>query len=314
MRLLSVQACWPCPLSEWSERGNASCWPKSYVYLTWLEPISLLLASWTVLGMAVTLSVLVVYLRHGDTPIVKAAGGLIFYCNMVGFLCAFSSTLLVIGEPTSLKCKLQKPVFGVSFALCLSSVLAKTVRILCSFESPVGKPSEFQRRLYLIIMGVGPFLQCLICVLWVRLDPPEASRVYPAGESHILLECHGDAGLGSSLVNGYLCFLAFCTLACAMRSQALPANFNDAQGIAYAMMIFFVTWLAVTPVLHSSRGRMANVAQGIVILLSAYSSLAALFLFKCYIMLFRPERNTVEWIRKSTYDTHLCLVNEAGRV
>uniref|UniRef100_A0A674J0F8 G-protein coupled receptors family 3 profile domain-containing protein n=1 Tax=Terrapene triunguis TaxID=2587831 RepID=A0A674J0F8_9SAUR len=285
----SIQKCWPCPLSEWSDSGSASCWPKSCVYLSWLETISILLASLAALGMLLTLSVLVVYIRHGDTPIVKTAGGFIFYCNMAGFLCAFSSTLLVIGEPTSLKCKLQKPVFGISFALCLSSVLAKTVRILCSFESPVGRPSKLQMRLYLIIMGVGPFIQCLICMLWVYLDPPDARRVYPEGEPHILLECHGDAGLGSSFVNGYLCFLAFCALACAMKSQSLPANFNDAQGIAYAMMIFFVTWLAVTPVLHSSRGKMANVVLGVVILLSAYSSLAALFLYKCYVILFRPD-------------------------
>ncbi|XP_067396085.1 extracellular calcium-sensing receptor-like [Emydura macquarii macquarii] len=298
----AVEKCWPCPLSEWSENGSASCWPKSYVYLAWSEPISLLLASLTVLGLVLTLSVLILYVRHGNTPIVQAAGGFIFYCNMAGFLCAFSSTLLVIGEPTSLKCKLQKPVFGISFALCLSSVLAKTVRILGSFENPGGKPSKFQMRLYLIIMGVGPFLQCLICVLWVCLDPPEARIVYPEEEPLILLECQGDAGLGSSFVNGYLCFLAFCALACAMKSQALPANFSDAQGIAYAMMIFFVTWLAVTPVLQSSRGRMANVVLGVVILLSAYSSLASLFLFKCYVMLFRPERNTAEWIKKSTYE------------
>lgn len=289
-------------MSEWSENGSTSCWPKNYVYLAWSEPISLLLASLTVLGLVLTISVLILYVRHGNTPIVQAAGGFIFYCNMAGFLCAFSSTLLVIGEPTSLKCKLQKPVFGISFALCLSSVLAKTIRILGSFENPGGKPSKFQMRLYLIIMGVGPFLQCLICVLWVCLDPPEARIVFPEEEPLILLECHGDAGLGSSFVNGYLCFLAFCALACAMKSQALPANFSDAQGIAYAMMIFFVTWLAVTPVLHSSRGRMANVVLGVVILLSAYSSLASLFFFKCYVMLFRPERNTAEWIKKSTYE------------
>ncbi|CAM4544064.1 unnamed protein product [Lepidochelys kempii] len=298
----AIQNCWPCPLSEWSERGSTSCWPKSCVYLSWLEPISISLASLAALGMLLTILVLVVYIRHGDTPIVKTAGGFIFYCNMAGFLCAFSSTLLVIGEPTSLKCKLQKPVFGISFALCLSSVLAKTIQNLCSFESPVGRPSKLQMRLYLIIMGVGPFIQCLICMLWVYLDPPDARRVYPAGEPRILLECHRDAGLGSSFVNGYLCFLAFCALACAMKSQSLPANFNDAQGIAYAMMIFFVTWLAVTPVLHSSRSKMVNVVLGVVILLSAYSSLAALFLYKCYVILFRPERNTVEWIKRSTYE------------
>nr|XP_033797188.1 extracellular calcium-sensing receptor-like [Geotrypetes seraphini] len=304
--------CWLCPQDQWSDPGSSSCWPKSSVYQFWPDYVSVALGILSALGMGLTLFVLAVYVKHQDTPIVKTAGGL-FYFNMAGLFCSFASVAFILGEPQNWKCKLRKPIFYISFAVCLSCMLAKTIRILCAFSSPLGKPSKLQTHLYLIIVALGPSIQFLICALWVSIDPPEMNVVYPKAKPYIILECFKETGLGASFAMGYLCFLAFCLLACTMRSQSLPSNFNEAQGVSFATIIFFVTWLSVFPVLHSSNHYTPrSIILALVILSSAHSFLVFLFFHNCYIILFKPECNTVEWIKKSTYEYCQKISREAN--
>ncbi|KAG6940718.1 taste 1 receptor member 2, partial [Chelydra serpentina] len=159
----ALESCWSCPQDEWSHGGQASCWKKAVVYLFWSEPTSIMLIMLTLVGMALTVSVTALYVKHIDTPIGKAAGGPIFYCHMASLLGSFASVFLFVGEPTGWKCRLRRPAFGVSFALCLASILAKCVRILAAFAAPAGRPTKLQTSLYLIVLGVLPALQCIIC-------------------------------------------------------------------------------------------------------------------------------------------------------
>ncbi|XP_029466479.1 G-protein coupled receptor family C group 6 member A-like [Rhinatrema bivittatum] len=294
--------CWSCPQDEWSHQGQQSCWRKSTVYLSWSDPVSMLLMVLALSGMALTISVLALYVKHKDTPIVKLAGGPVFYCNMASLLCSFASLFLFIGEPRTWKCKLRMPVFGVSFALCLASILAKSAWVLCAFASPLGKPTKLQTVLCRIILGAGPALQCAICCFWLFLDPPRVQRSYPTNQTYLILQCHNELSTGFSFLLGYLCFLVFICLLAAVKGHSLPNLFTDSQGISLAMMTFYAVWLSVMPVLRSRKEKFAERVPMISILLSSFSCLLFLFARRCYIILFRSNCNTTEWIKKSTYE------------
>ncbi|CAM4639191.1 unnamed protein product [Caretta caretta] len=297
----ALESCWSCPQDEWSHGGQASCWKKAVVYLFWSEPTSVVLIMLTLVGMALTVSVTALYVKHIDTPIGKAAGGPIFYCHMASLLGSFASVFLFVGEPTGWKCKLRWPAFGVSFTLCLASILAKCVRILAAFATPVGRPTKLQRSLYLIVLGILPTLQCIICFLWLLLDSPGVRHSYPRKADYLVIECFNETGIGFSFSMGYLCALAFCCLTAAIKTHSLPKIFSDSQGISLMMVTFFAVWLSVMPALESGKEQMVDMVAVVSILLSSYSGLAFLFFQRCYVMLFRPHRNTTEWIKKTTY-------------
>ncbi|XP_030060926.1 extracellular calcium-sensing receptor [Microcaecilia unicolor] len=298
----AFEKCWSCPQDEWSETGQEFCSKKNIVYLLWSDPISLILIALAVSGLMLTISVLALYVKHKGSPIVKAAGGPIFYCTMVSLLCSFVSVLLFFGAPTAWKCKIRMPAFGVSFAFCLASVLAKSIWGLCAFTSQVGKPTKLQTLLYQVILGAGPVLQCVICCGWLFFEPPGVQNFYPTNQTYLILKCFNETKTGFSFLFGYLCFLAFACLLTAIRGYSLPKYFSDSQGICFAMMTIFAVWLSVMPVLDSGCGTYIEPLFVMLILVSSFSCLVFLFAQRCYIILFRPNRNTTEWIKKSTYE------------
>nr|XP_032649669.1 G-protein coupled receptor family C group 6 member A-like [Chelonoidis abingdonii] len=158
----------------------------------------------TLVGMALTASVVALHAKHIDTPIGKAAGGPIFYCHLASLLGSFANVFLFVGEPTGWKCKLCQLAFGVSFTLCLASILAKCIQILAAFATLMGRPTKLQTSLYLIVLGVLPALQCII-FLWLLLDPPGVRRSYPRKADYLIIECFSKTGIGFSFSTGYLC-------------------------------------------------------------------------------------------------------------
>ncbi|MGH0130093.1 UNVERIFIED_CONTAM: hypothetical protein FKN15_040934 [Acipenser sinensis] len=263
-------------------------------------------------GAAMTVGLFTVYLRHWDTPIVKTAGGFIFYCSAGGLLSSFLSTFLYIGRPTEWKCRARLPLFALSFCLFFTSILAKTARILCAFASPAGRPTKLQTRLHLIILLLGNSAQLLICLLWLLFSPPYSRYVFPKVEAQILIECYHPSRVPTYFVIGHLCFLALCTLLGAIKGHSLPSNFNDSQGISFSTMAFYAIWSSAIPVLEPSEGETAATVTACAILLSAYSSLVFLFLRKSYTILVKPERNTPEWVKKSNFEYCQKLAQKAN--
>ncbi|MGH0153142.1 UNVERIFIED_CONTAM: hypothetical protein FKN15_038634 [Acipenser sinensis] len=299
---LTFEWCWDCPGNQWSLQGSASCWEKSYFYLYWSEPIGITLIILSLTGAALTLAVFILYLKHWETPIVKTAGGSIFYSSVAGLFGSFLSVPFYLGEPLYWKCQTRLVLFTLSFSLCLSSILAKTVRILCAFASSTGRPTKLQTRLHLIILVLGPLVQCLACLLWLVLIPPQSRYVFPEVETHIKIECYHSSRVPTFCVMGYLCCLALCTLLAALKGNSLPSNFNDSQGISLSTMAFYAVWLSTIPTLQMDEGKRSAIVLSMAILLSSFSSLGFLFLQKCYIILRCPEKNTPEWVKQSNYE------------
>ena len=67
--------------------------------------------------------------------------------------------------------------------------------------------------------------------------------------------------------------------------------------MAYSMYIFFISLLAYHPVEFSMDGWYVSVLDCVTTLLSAYGFLCCIFLPKMYIIIFRPELNTLATVR-----------------
>ena len=71
--------------------------------------------TFALVGIIVTVSVLIVYIRHNDTPIIRASGRELSYVLLVGLLLCYCVTFVLIVKPTSFICGVQQFLIGLCF-------------------------------------------------------------------------------------------------------------------------------------------------------------------------------------------------------
>lgn len=89
----------------------------------------------SVLGACISISILAIFFMYKDTPLVRANNMEMSFLFLVFLTICFLVGLLFIGEPSEWLCRIRYPAFGISFALCISCLLAKTVVVLMAFRS-----------------------------------------------------------------------------------------------------------------------------------------------------------------------------------
>lgn len=89
----------------------------------------------SILGACASLSVLAVFVANRHTPIVRGNNMELSFLLLLFLSICFLIGLLFIGEPSDWLCRIRYPAFGVSFALCISCLLAKTMVVLMAFRA-----------------------------------------------------------------------------------------------------------------------------------------------------------------------------------
>ncbi|GAB1295100.1 G-protein coupled receptor family C group 6 member A [Apodemus speciosus] len=97
----------------------------------------------------------------------------------------FASTGFFIGEPQDFGCKARQTLFGVSFTLCVSCILTKSLKILLAFSFDP-KLTKFLKCLYrpvpIVLTCTG--IQVVICTLWLVLAAPTVEENISLPRSH----------------------------------------------------------------------------------------------------------------------------------
>uniref|UniRef100_A0A3B3DBK6 Extracellular calcium-sensing receptor-like n=1 Tax=Oryzias melastigma TaxID=30732 RepID=A0A3B3DBK6_ORYME len=286
--------CSPCPLEYWSNEDHNKCVPKVIEFLSYEETMGALLAGFSLFGASLTLVVSFVFFWFRHTPLVKASNSELSFLLLLSLTLCFLCALTFIGQPTDWSCMLRHVAFGITFALCISCILTKTITVVIAFTAKRPANTVPQCSVLLQRMGVlgGTFLQVLICVVWLTLAPPfpHKNTVYAA--ERIILECSLGSSIGFWVVLGYIGLLAVLCLILAFLARKLPDNFNEAKFITFSMLIFIAVWVTFIPAYVSSPGKFTVAVEIFAILASSFGLLFCIFAPKCYILLLKPERNT----------------------
>ncbi|KAL1769222.1 vomeronasal type-2 receptor 26-like [Sigmodon hispidus] len=279
-----MKSCLLCPKEQYSSHTRDRCLPRTEIFLAFEDPLGLMLALVSLL--------LAVFLKHRDSPVVRANNRNLSYSLLMSLsLCALCA-LLFIGRPTT--------TFAVVFTVAVSSVLAKTLTVVLAFR--VTRPgSRIQVCLSpgasTSVVLIASFMQVVLCGVWLATSPPFPDKDMVSEPQHIVIQCQDGSGVAFLCVLGYLGLLAAGTFSVAFLARGLPDVFNETKFLTFSMLLFCSVWTAFLPLYHSARGKSTVAVEIFSILASTAGLLGGIFIPKCYIILLKPERNTTAWLR-----------------
>ncbi|XP_017150176.1 metabotropic glutamate receptor 2 isoform X2 [Drosophila miranda] len=287
-----------CQLCKWGTLPDAHkqyCRAIPEVYLRPESAWAIGAMAFSSTGILITLFVMGVFVKHNDTPIVRASGRELSYILLAGIFMCYGVTFALVLKPSNIVCAIQRFGVGFCFTVVYAALLTKTNRIARIFKAgkqSAKRPSFISPKSQLVICMFLVTVQILINGVWMVIAPSHAMHHYPTREDNMLV-C--DSYIDASYMIAFfypIVLIVICTVY-AVLTRKIPEAFNESKHIGFTMYTTCVIWLAFVPLYFGTANHvpLRITSMSVTISLSASVTIACLFSPKLYIILIRPERN-----------------------
>ncbi|XP_072006394.1 extracellular calcium-sensing receptor-like [Engystomops pustulosus] len=300
--------CFRCPWDEWPNPEKSKCLPKTIQFLSYDDILGASLAATSILSSSIPAVICGLFIHYKHTPLVKASNYSLSCLLLQSLSLCFFCSLGFIGYPDHDRCLLRQVSFGLVFTLCVACILAKTIMVVFAFMAT--KPGSNLRKWttlkvsYTIIL-ICFLLQLVLCITWMSVAPPFPQYNLEAKPGLIIVECNDGSPVAFWAMLGYLFLLATISFIVAFLARKLPDSFNEAQFITFSMLAFLSVWISFIPASLSAEGKYTVAMEVFAILASSWAVLICMFFPKCYILLFRPEMNSKDYLTMRNKDKSL---------
>uniref|UniRef100_A0A3B3HV42 G-protein coupled receptors family 3 profile domain-containing protein n=1 Tax=Oryzias latipes TaxID=8090 RepID=A0A3B3HV42_ORYLA len=288
-----------CNKTQWSAGGNTSCIELQLEYVKFSDPTAIVIMTGTVILLAFIVAISVLFALNYNTPVVRSAGGPMCFIILGCLGLCSISVFFFFGEPSVAFCVLRYFPFLLFYTVCVACFLMRSFQIAFVFKIS----AKFQNisgiwtkyNLHWIFISAAFFLQAILLIVRYSLEPPTKEKYYCDRNITVCdLKKFQTDSLISFILISVMVFLCFCF---SYAGKDFPKNYNEAKTITFCMFLLILIWISFGTFAHVLDGKNIDVSHAVATLLSLYSLLLVYFLPRCYIILFKPEKNTEQYFQ-----------------
>ncbi|KAK0179971.1 hypothetical protein PV327_005663 [Microctonus hyperodae] len=286
--------CKDCGPGWWPHPDKRGCYALPVKHIRWSSAFAIAPAIISCLGIIATLAVAGLMFQHRDTPVVRASGRELTVILLAGVLFCYLNTFILLVQPTTVTCVLQRFGVGVSFSTVYGALLTKTNRIARIFDSAsrsAVRPKYISPTSQMCIAAALIACQVVLTLVWMIVEPPGTRYYYP-DRRQVILKCNIQdmSFLFSQLYNATLIVVSTIY---AVKTRKIPENFNESKFIGFTMYTTCIIWLAFVPIYFGTGNahEIQITTLCVAISLSASVTLVCLYSPKVYIIVFQPDKN-----------------------
>uniref|UniRef100_A0A3P9HEY8 G-protein coupled receptors family 3 profile domain-containing protein n=1 Tax=Oryzias latipes TaxID=8090 RepID=A0A3P9HEY8_ORYLA len=293
--------CLKCKDKEWSAEGSTTCKPRQLEYVRFSDPTAIVIMIGTVILLAFIVAITVLFALNYNTPVVRSAGGPMCFLILGCLSLCSISVFFFFGEPSVAFCILRYFPFLLFYTVCVVCLFARSFQIICIFKISPKFPNISRIwtkcNLHWIFISAAFLFQAILLINRFSLDPPKQykDKFY---FDRIILGCELNKFLDNILISysliSVLIFLSFCF---SYAGKDLPKNYNEAKTITFCMFLLILIWVTFATFQTVVHGKNIDISNAVATLSSLYSLLLVYFLPRCYIILFKPEKNTEQYFQ-----------------
>ncbi|XP_029433915.1 taste receptor type 1 member 1 [Rhinatrema bivittatum] len=295
--------CQFCTSREWSPPKSHACFSKTIEYLSWTEPVAMVLLFAIMVLFLLALAIAAVFALNLNTPVVRSAGGKMCFTMLGSLACACCTLFCYFGMPTKMTCMLRQPMFAISYTICLSCLVIRSFQVVCIFKLAAKFPTfcDFwvKKNGPNVFLCVSSVFQVMISIIWISSQPSVPIENLENFDSQIVLECSESISKEAIIEILYIGLLSiFCFVFCYL-GKDLPENYNEAKCITFSLLIYFISWISFFTIYIVYKGKYVTAVNVLAVLASLFGILGGYFVPKCYVILLRKDLNTPEHFQTS---------------
>ncbi|XP_020556753.1 taste receptor type 1 member 1-like [Oryzias latipes] len=289
--------CIKCKDTEWSAEGSTTCNIRQLDYVKFSDPVAIGIMIGTIILLAFIVAISVLFALNYNTPVVRSAGGPMCFLILGCLSLCSISVFFFFGEPSVAFCVLRYFPFLLFYTVCVACFFVRSFQIICifklseNFHNISGIWTKYN--VHWMFISAAFLLQAILLINRFSLDPPKLFK-HKFYFDRIILGCELNTFVDGSLISFILIFLMiFLSLA----GKNFPKNYNEAKTITISVLLLIVIWVSFSTLNNFADVKFIDVSHAVATLLSLYSFLLVYFFPRCYIIIFKPEKNTEQYFQ-----------------